>query len=222
MGRRYALEKWRFSVPKDKPKPGCLRRKWNEFLYKLKCYRDEHWFWNCLIILPGLQSQRPAFHPDVYGFDHGPKSRKKFQRRFILGIGINFVLSCFEIIIGFQILNCMWKENVLLDRLHLCHATHFWLTTIPTYCLSLFFVFLFYNKGHVWKKEGVSVGFKYDCTVRKKKWQRKFYGEWVASSIKKESTNESTTSDSNKLLLVFIIMMTVILITILSIVVFGG
>ena len=137
--------------------------------------------------------------------------------------GINFVLSCFEIIIGFQILNCMWKENVLLDRLHLFHATRFWLTTIPTYCLSLFFVFLFYNKGHVWKKEGVSVGYKYDCTVRKKKWQRKFYGEWVSSSsIKKESTDESTTSDSNKLLLVFIIMMTVILITILSIVVFGG
>ena len=88
--RRYALEKWRFSVPKDKPKPGCLRRKWNEFLYKLNCFRDEHWFWNCLIILPGLQSQRPNFHPDVYGFDHGPKSRKKFQRRFILGIGKEF------------------------------------------------------------------------------------------------------------------------------------
>ena len=133
-------------------------------------------------------------------------------------LGINFVLSCSEIFIGFQVLNCVWKENVLLDRLHLYHATHFWLTTIPIYCLSLFFVFLFYNKAHVWKKEGVSVGYKYDCTDddRRKKWQRKFHGEWVSSSIKKEST------DNNKLLLVFIIMMAVIIITILSIVVLGG
>ena len=132
--------------------------------------------------------------------------------------GINLVLSCFEILIGFQILNCMWEENVLLERLHLYNATCFWLTTIPIYCLSLFFVFLFYNMGHVWKKESVSVGYKYDCTddIRRKKWQRKFHGEWVSSSIKKEST------DNNKLLLVFIIMMAVIIITILSIVVLGG
>ena len=138
----------------------------------------------------------------------------------IMILGINFVISCFEMLIGFQILNCIWKENVLLERLHLYHATCFWLTTIPIYCLSLFFVFLFYNKGHVWKKEAVSVGYKYDCTddIRREKWQRKFYGEWVSSSIVKKKS----TDDSNKLLLVFIIMIFVILIAILSIVVLGG
>jgi hypothetical protein len=114
---------------------------------------------------------------------------------------------------------CGKKMFYWIDYIFTMLSTCFWLATIPIYCLSLFFVFLFYNKGHVWKKEGVSVGYKYDCTddVKRKKWQRKFHGIWVSSSIKKESTDES-----NKILLILIIMMTVIFITILSIVVLGG
>ena len=92
--RQYTLQRWRFSKD-DGPKPAKTNfmRKINEFIHKWyarSCLRDEHWYWNCLIILPGLHLQRPIFHPDVYGFDQYPKSRKRFQGRFILSIGKAF------------------------------------------------------------------------------------------------------------------------------------
>ena len=101
--RRYSLERWRFSEQRDGPKQAknCLIRKWNEMVYKLnqmRCLRDEHWFWYCLIILP-LQSQRPFHHPDVYGFDQYPKSRKRFQGRFILSIGKTFLIKMCQLIL---------------------------------------------------------------------------------------------------------------------------
>ena len=115
--RKYTLQRWRFSEH-DGPKPAKTNfmRKINEFIHKWNarpCLRDEHWSWNCLIIFPGGHLQRPIFHPDVYGFDQYPKSRKRFQGRFVLSIGKAFLKKHRSIHIKKKSLSKKHKSNLL-------------------------------------------------------------------------------------------------------------
>ena len=62
------------------------------------------------------------------------------------------------------------------------NATWIWLSLVPTYTLALCILGSFYEKFHVWKKEGVVVGFVYDQSEACKKnlLQQKFKGSWTS------------------------------------------
>ena len=59
----------------------------NDFKENTNYLRGEHWSWRCLVIFP-FHSLRPLFHPNIYSFEAGISSRKKFQQRFLMGLGI--------------------------------------------------------------------------------------------------------------------------------------
>ena len=79
------------------------------------------------------------------------------------------------------------------------------LSLFPLYLLALALLLLYYQKFHVWKKEGVSVGFVYDTNSEVKNftflhgssifisilvqvdatpWQREFVGSWTSHTTK--------------------------------------
>ena len=62
---------------------------------------------------------------------------------------------------GFLILHFTFDEENITDRPALSRASYVWLATIPMYMLGLLFFYLFYTKAHVWKSNGVVVGYRY-------------------------------------------------------------
>ena len=70
----------------------------------------------------------------------------------------------------------------LTQQLATRNATWAWLSLVPTYMLALGLLGIFYEKFHVWKKEGVVVGFVYDQSEACKEnlLQQKFKGHWTS------------------------------------------
>ena len=73
----------------------------------------------------------------------------------------------------------------ITDRPALYRATIFWLFTIPMYWVSLTFLWIFYEYGHAWKKNGVVVGYEYIDNTNEP-WEEKFKGHWVSHTNDKE------------------------------------
>jgi hypothetical protein len=70
------------------------------------------------------------------------------------------------------------------------NATWVWLSLIPAYVLALILLFLFYQKGHTWRKENVVVGFQFTSNVAFEESQNRhqqiiaqtnFRGSWVVT-----------------------------------------
>ena len=61
------------------------------------------------------------------------------------------------------------------------NALFLWLSLIPTHFLALLLLLIFYKYCHVWKKEGVAVGFAYDDSLEVSECVKKskFKGFWV-------------------------------------------
>ena len=102
-------------------------------------------------------------------------------RVIFLNSGMNFVIACLEMIIGYT----LWAfviEDKITDSFAMSIAIHLWLVTIPIYGLSWVFLWLFYNKEHAWKSKGVIVGFEFDNELveeENKVWQRNMVGRWI-------------------------------------------
>ena len=92
--------------------------------------------------------------------------------------GINFGLTCLDIALGCIILHFAFDFNITTDSLAMFRATMFWLFIIPMYWLSLGLFWLFYNIGHVWKKNGVIVGYEFDEDTDGPL-EEQFKGHWV-------------------------------------------
>ena len=63
--------------------------------------------------------------------------------------------------IGFLTLHFVFEGENITDRPVLANASYVWLATIPIYITGLLFFHLFYTKAHVWKSNGVVVGYHY-------------------------------------------------------------
>ena len=73
------------------------------------------------------------------------------------------------------------------------NALFLWLSLIPTHFLALLLLLIFYKYCHVWKKEGVAVGFAYDDRLEVSECVKKskFKGFWVThTKSQKESFAE--------------------------------
>ena len=68
------------------------------------------------------------------------------------------------------------------------NALILWVSLIPTHFVALLFLFIFYKHCHVWKKEGVVVGFAYDESpaVCDSISQNKFKWSWLTHSRSNE------------------------------------
>ena len=100
-GRRYCMEQWRFLPGQEKtllPRTRSRNLMRNIVNYLIQCWntvywylfliwtRTRHWSWNCCILIP-CHSARVHNNPDVYGFERGISSRKKFRQRFMMALG---------------------------------------------------------------------------------------------------------------------------------------
>ena len=69
---------------------------------------------------------------------------------------------------------------------------------IPAHFLALGLLYVFYEHCHVWKKEGVSVGYAYDKNATEAG-QQGFKGNWVTFQEKEEDDGAGTSdSDENE------------------------
>ena len=87
----------------------------------------------------------------------------------------------------------------LTKQLATRNALLLWVSLIPAQFLALLLLFIFYNYCHVWKKEGVVVGFAYDNSldVSDSVSQSKFKGHWVTHmKSKQEASVESLTEEA--------------------------
>ena len=77
------------------------------------------------------------------------------------------------------------------------NALILWVSLIPTHFLALLFLFIFYKHCHVWKREGVVVGFAYDESpaVCDSISQKKFKGSWLTHSRSNEEALEKDDPD---------------------------
>ena len=66
-------------------------------------------------------------------------------------------------------------------------SIHIALSLIPLYLLALAMQMVFYKQFHVWKKEGVSVGFVYDENLKDLE-QEGFRGSWTNHCEREEDT----------------------------------
>ena len=66
-------------------------------------------------------------------------------------------------------------------------SIHIALYLIPLYLLALGMQMVFYKQFHVWKKEGVSVGFVYDENLKDLE-QEGFRGSWTNHCEREEDT----------------------------------
>ena len=100
----------------------------------------------------------------------------------------------------------MWAfftDEKITDRPALERSTYIWMSTIPILGLSWLFLYLFYKFGHVWKSEGVVVGFEYDNDLvdeRNKLWQTNMLGHWVVfeGNIVKEAKTDEIVKDNRE------------------------
>ena len=72
-----------------------------------------------------------------------------------------------------------------------------WSCLIPAHFMALGLLFAFYRFCHVWKKEGVAVGYAYVKNLNGDTGQQRFKGSWVThhkktSEEKEEEEEEST------------------------------
>ena len=93
----------------------------------------------------------------------------------------------------------MWAffiDEKITDEPALERSTYIWISTIPILGLSWLFLYLFYKFGHVWKSEGVVVGFEYDNDLvdeSNKLWQTNMLGHWVV--LHDSIVNETKTAE---------------------------
>jgi len=241
-GRRYPEDRWRWNEI-DMQKPPERPKLWKNYCDKIfkqtryyikyaywyfnaKLIRNENRSWIIFNFVPLFHHTRVYKHPDKYGFEKKVASRKKFQQRFVMGLGFNFLFTCFEIVTAFFTLEYVFHDIDLTSRLHLYHATYFWLSVIPIYLISLMFIWLFYNHGHVWKKEKISIGYKFDSEEKDKLrplWLHQFVGEWVSHTIREnQSTERKGDKWRNTGILVLILLNVLILVTLFALIILGG
>ena len=107
--------------------------------------------------------------------------------------GATFGLLCLKIATSLVLLFTL--DIDLTKQLATENATLVWLSVLPTYSLALLLLFLFYEYCHVWKSEGVVVGFKYDCNENSEEslYDKNFKGSWVSHS-EDDSPNEDSST----------------------------
>ena len=88
------------------------------------------------------------------------------------------------------------KEVDCSKQLATRNANMVWYSLVPLYLLALGLLYLFYERCHVWKKEGVSVGFQFETNpkeellnpnIERNIAERKFRGLWVTETSRGES-----------------------------------
>ena len=91
------------------------------------------------------------------------------------------------------------KEVDCSQQLATRNANKIWYSLVPLYLLALVLLHLFYERCHVWKKEGVSVGFQFETNPKKELLnqnierniaERKFRGLWVAETRSGETKTD--------------------------------
>ena len=77
------------------------------------------------------------------------------------------------------------------------NALFLWVSLIPTHFLALLLLLIFYKYCHVWKKEGVVVGFAYDESpdVSDSISQKQFKGYWLTHLRSREGAFEKYDPD---------------------------
>ena len=102
--------------------------------------------------------------------------------------GATFGLLCLKIATSLVMLFTL--DIDLTKQLATENATRVWLAALPAYWLALLLLYLFYTQCHVWKSEGIVVGFKYEDDAVTL-YDRNFKGSWVSHSIDDSPIDES-------------------------------
>ena len=76
---------------------------------------------------------------------------------------MTFGLLCLQLLTG--VLFLLALDIDLTRQLATKNALFLWVSLIPTHILALLLLLIFYKYCHVWKKEGVAVGFAYDDSL---------------------------------------------------------
>merc|ERR1711971_55401 len=128
-------------------------------------------------------------YADQFGFTDDTISRKKYQRRFAFCLSLTFGLLCLQLLTGLLFLLALDVD--LTRQLATKNALFLWLSLIPTHFLALLLLLIFYKYCHVWKKEGVAVGFAYDDSFEVSECVKKakFKGFWVTHTKSQKESN---------------------------------
>ena len=108
---------------------------------------------------------------------------------------MTFGLLCVQLLNSVVFL--LYMDIDLTKQLATRNALIIWVSIIPTHFLALLFLFIFYKHCHVWKKEGVVVGFAYDESpaVCDSISQKKFKCSWLTHSSLESRSNEAFEKD---------------------------
>ena len=96
-----------------------------------------------------------------------------------------FGLNCLQI--AGSVAALLYWEIDLTKQLATKNVLICWSCLIPAHFLALGLLLVFYQYCHVWKKEGVVVGYAYQKSENNDEGQQRFKGYWV--------THQKTTSE---------------------------
>ena len=93
----------------------------------------------------------------------------------------------------------IYLEIDLTKQLATKNALICWSCLIPAHFLALGLLLVFYRFCHVWKKEGVVVGYAYEKNANNDRWQQRFKGNWVTNhkTISEEEQMESSAMEES-------------------------
>merc|ERR1719319_155239 len=109
----------------------------------------------------GLYTNVLASNTNKYcSFQRGIQSRMKYRSRFLMTLVFKFFINNAYILLGLIV---AYSNDIHLERQKATrNASYGIIMAIPLHVIGMGLLWLFYHKCHIWKKEGVVVGFKYD------------------------------------------------------------
>ena len=122
----------------------------------------------------------------------------------------NVVISVLELYLGFLLMVFyLPKINGIEPFLQLAqrNSSLIWISTPLCQIFGLGFFYLFYRKGHTWKRHGVVIGYEYQSEEKDKEESRmmtKFKGQWVShteisdNKFENEANNPLKDLESNE------------------------
>ena len=102
--------------------------------------------------------------------------------------GLTFGLNCLQI--AGSVVALIYLDIDLTKQLATKNALICWSFLIPAHFLALALLLVFYRFCHVWKREGVVVGYAYEKDTNRDEFQQRFKGNWVTTTEEEEEQQQ--------------------------------